>query len=64
MTQTDIYFFYRGACFIIFDQRSMEHDGEKKNSVLTEVMHVKIGKMLECCKVKEQNLDILPKVFL
>ena len=42
----------------------MEHDGEKKNSVLTEVMHVKIGKMLECCKVKEQNLDILPKVFL
>ena len=42
----------------------MEDDREKNNSVLTEVMHVKIGKMLECCKVKEQNLEILPKVFL
>lgn len=30
----------------------MEDDREKKNSVLAEVIHVRIGKMLECCKVK------------
>jgi hypothetical protein len=40
----------------------MEED--KAIRVSAEVLRLRIRKMLECCKIKEQNIDKLPELFL